>query len=293
MKKKQPVLIFACCILLATACTNQNKKNDAGFQFKDEVKQSDIEVTKSFIYLFPSPGEILDRFYNADIQYVEEALNDPDKVDNYLSTRDKSLNLGVYLTDMAYSALFTRSSEAVDFLDVIQKLSTELNVSSTAFETLIDRAKENLGIRDSLVTISNEVFFNMVEFLEGSGQENTIAVISCGAYVESMYLAMSSIDEYTEDDPIIHQISELKYPMENLLSHAETVSDDPNVQSILKYISELNDIFSQLEAESSKVSKTEPGVLTFSGGSAPELNKDNFDLMKSKVISIRELIVGK
>ncbi len=172
-------------------------------------------------------------------------------------------------------------------------LSGELNVSSNTFESLIERAKNNIGDRDSLVTLSNEVFLNMVEFLESSGQENTIAVISCGAYIESMYLALNSVDEYNEYNPIIRQIAEFKYPMENLLSHAETVSDDPNVQSIIKYINELNGIFSELEAKSSKVSKTAPGVISLTGGSAPELNRENFDLMKEKVISIRGLIVGK
>jgi hypothetical protein len=292
MKKTRVPLLILCCFLVISGCQNRSKKIDDGFRYDEDMKLSDIEVTKSFIYLFPAPGEILDRFYNADLQYIEGLLHDPGVSDTYLSARDKGLNLGVYLTDMAYAALFSRNSEAADYLEVIRKLSGDLNVSTSTFESLIERARENMGHRDSLVTISNEVFFNMVEFLEGSGQENIVAIISSGAYVESMYLALNSVDEYNEHDPIIRQITELKYPMENLMSHAESVSEDPNVQSILKFVKELNQLFSELETTATQAVVSEPGVISFSGNSAPELSRDNFDEMKQKVILIREHIVN-
>jgi hypothetical protein len=292
MKKIRLPLLVLCCFLVVSGCQNRSKKIDDGFRYDEDMKLSDIEVTKSFIYLFPAPGEVLDRFYNADLHYIEGIMHDPALSDTYLSSKDKGLNLGIYLTDMAYAALFSRNSEAADYLDVIRKLSGDLNVSTSTFESLIERARMNMGHRDSLVSISNEVFFNMVEFLEGSGQENTVAIISSGAYVESMYLALNSVDEYNEDDPIIRQITELKYPMENLMSHAESVSEDPNVQSILTFVKELNQLFSELETTATDAVVSEPGVISFSGDSVPELSRDNFDEMKQKVILIREHIVN-
>jgi hypothetical protein len=292
MKKIRLPLLVLCCFLVVSGCQNRSKKIDDGFRYDEDMKLSDIEVTKSFIYLFPAPGEVLDRFYNADLQFIEGLLHDPGLSDTYLSSKDKGLNLGIYLTDMAYTALFSRNSEAADYLEVIRKLSGDLNVSTSTFESLIERARKNMGHRDSLVSISNEVFFNMVEFLESSGQENTVAIISSGAYVESMYLALNSVDEYNDNDPIIRQIAELKYPMENLMSHAESVSEDPNVQSILTFVKELNQLFSELESTATNAVVSEPGVISFSGDSVPELSRDNFDEMKQKVILIREHIVN-
>lgn len=292
MRKLKTVLAITACLAIAFACNNPKKQSGQGFAFEGDVKQTDIEITKSFIYLFPAPGEILNRFYEADLTFNTDLLHNPNLADTYLTSKDKGLNLGVYLTDMAYAAIFSRSSDAVNYLDVVRKLSSELNVSTTAFESLIERAKRNLGVTDSLVDISNEVFFNMVEFLESSGMESTIAVISSGAYVESMYLALNSVEKYDTDNPIIQQIAELKYPMENLLGNIETVSDDPNVQSILKFITELNDIFKELESKSGTAVKSEPGVISFSGGSSPDLNEDNFHEMKAAVIEIRNNIVG-
>lgn len=287
--KTMLVFISLACLF---ACNNQSNKK-GNFKFDGNAEKEDIEVTKSFIYLFPSPGDILDRFYDANLTFDHNILHDPLAVENFVGIRDEALNLGIYLTDMAYSALFSQSSEASGYFDVTRKLSDDLGVSTAAFESLIDRAKNNINLSDSLISISNEVFYTMIDFLENSGKESTIAIISCGAYIESIYIAMNSIETYEPENPIVQQISELRYPMENLMNHAESNSDDPNVQSILKYIEELNDVFNSLEAESSKVTKSEPGVISFSGGIVPELNEQNYGKMKQLVKNIRNHIIGK
>jgi len=292
MRKLNVIVLSAAFIVAMFGCNNSSKKEMEGFKYDAAQKKKDIEVTKSLIYLFPAPGEILERFQEADLSYIEGIIHDPSLVDQYLTTRDKALNLGVYLTDLAYTSLFTRSNEAADYMNAIQALITDLNISTATFESLIGRAKANLGNTDSMTVISNEVFFNTVEYLESSGRENTIAIISSGAYVESMYLALHAVEDYDADDPIIEQIAELKYPMDNLMSHIETVSDDPNVQSIVEYINDLNAIFETLEEEVSEAKKDGPGVISFSGGSAPDLTEDNFDDIKSTVESVREVIVG-
>ncbi len=292
---KQIAILLGLIVLLgfSPGCKNKKKESKEGFTFDQEAeKRSDIEITKSFIYLFPSPGEIMDRLSEANLQFDADNLHNPNLADRYMTSRDQGLNLGVYITDMAYSALFDRGTTASKYMDVVRKLSNEMNISSTVFENLIDRAKANTSNKDSLVQISNEFFYNMVEYLEYSGKESTVAVISCGAYVEALYISFNSIEEYNEYNPIIRQIAEFKYPMENLLSNAESASSDPNVQSILKYITELNGLFEEIEAESGQIEKDEPGVLSLNGGSLPRLTPDNFRQIREKVFNIREYIVG-
>lgn len=291
--EKLTILALAFFLFLFTSsCKNQNKKIEEGFKFDKEQIEADITVAKSFIYLFPSPGEILNRFYNADLSYNEELLHDPGRASDYITLRDKGLNLGIYIADMAYASLFSRNTLAADYLDVVRKMSNELDVSNTAFESLVDRVGDNVGNSDSLIVISNEAFFNVLEFLETAGRENTIALISSGAYIESIYLALYSMEEYNEKDPILRQISELKYPLENLLGHAESVSEDPAVQSILAYVRELNAIFTELEAESGSSSVEQPGVITLSGGSLPDISAENFAAIRRSVLSSRALIIG-
>lgn len=292
MEKLSVGMIVLASLFYLNSCNNNqsNKKNDA-FQYNDSTKLSDMEVTKSFVYLFPSPGDILERFYDAEIPYLPELLHAPDQADSYLTHKDKALNMGVYLSDIAYTALFYRTAEAVDYLDAIQGLGNELNISGTAFESLIERARNNIGIRDSLVALSNDVFYDMIDFLENSGQEHTVAVISFGAYIESMYLAVNSIDEYEEGHPVIQQIKELKYPMENLLNQAEAESDNEDVQSVIKYIDELTKIYSQIAEEKTTAEVKEPGVINLSKGKVKPLTEKNFKEVKESAIAIRQKIV--
>lgn len=285
------MIVLASLFYLNGCNSNQSKKKTDGFQYNDSTKLSDIEVTKSFIYLFPSPGDVLERFYEAEIPYLPEFLHDPDQADSYLTQQDKALNMGVYLADIAYTALFYRTTEAVEYLDAIQDLGGELNISSTAFESLIKRAKNNIGIRDSLVSLSNDVFYNMVDFLENSGQEHTVAVISFGAYIESMYLAVNSLETYEEGHPVIQQIRELKYPMENLMNQAESESDNEDVQAVLRYIDELSKIYSEIAEEKTTAKVTEPGVINLSKKKAQPLSENNFKDVKESAIAIRQKIV--
>lgn len=293
--RKLLYLIFVGAILVIVSCNNQQKKKaeQDGFRYAEENEKSAIEVTKSFIYAFPSPGDLLERIGDAGLTYQNGLMNSPSSAISYISSKEQALNLGVYVTDLAYSAMFSRSSEAVDYLEVVRSLSDEVHISNSAFESLIDRARENIGDTDSLIDISNEVFFQMVEYLESSGMQNTIALVSAGAYVESMHIAIESAENYGEDSEIFKQIAELKYPLKNLLDHAETVSDDPNVQSVLQYIRELNKTFSELEKEAggSEVKKDEPGVLTLTGGGEDILDAENFDILRSKVREIRNYII--
>lgn len=278
--------------MIMSGCKNQNRKTEKGFTFDQEKVESDLRNAKSIINLFPAPGEILTRFYNADLEYKEELLHDPGKANEYITSRAKGLNLGIYISDLAYSALFSRNSNATGYMEVVRKLSNDLDISNAEFQSLTERLGDNIGNADSLIVIGNDAFYNVLEFLETSGRNNTIALISSGAYVESIYLALHSTEKYSENDPILQQISELKYPLENLLNQAESASDDPAVQSILEYIRELDGIFSELESEGVVASVEEPGVITLSGGSLPEITAENFTAIKNSVTNIRAFIVG-
>jgi hypothetical protein len=289
-------LLFAGAILLVISCNNQKQKGSDGdgFTYSDEIEISNIEITKSFIYAFPSPGDLLQRIGEENLTYRKDILHAPAEAEKYVTSKEKALNLGIYVADLAYTAMFSRSSEAIEYLEVVQSLSQDVHISTSAFESLLDRAKENIGNSDSLIEISNDLFFQLVEFLEISGQQNTIALVSSGAYIESMNIAFQSVDKFDPDNEIIKQIAELKYPLRNLLDHAESVSEDPNVQSILKYIKELNKTFNELAKESSKgeVKHNEPGTISITGGGGDVLHEEGFNSLMIMIGDIRNFIVN-
>ena len=253
-----------------------------------ETPGDEQEIPEDIIFLFPSPGEIVEGFFNADLEYKPGLLNSVENKDSYLGSRSQALNLGIYLTDLAYSAKYGLTGESVDYLEAVQSLSAQVGVSTEVFESLMERARANISNSDSIVSISNEAFYKMFTFLETSKKESTLAIISTGAYIESMYLVLETKDEFKEDDPVFAQISEMKYPFDNLFSRARKHEDDKNVASIFKYLNSISQTFEQLAVDETETTVTKSeGKLIIGGGVKFSLSAENFREMKSAIRSIR------
>jgi hypothetical protein len=288
-------LIVSAVVLCSFSCTNAGTKK-TGNQVGENADTADatLKYYKSIVFLLPSPGEILERFYDTNLKYKPELLNSTGNKDKYLGSKAQTLNLGVYITDMSYSALFERSAETVKYLEAIQSLSTEVGISSSIFESLLVRSKANAGKIDSLVSISNEAFGNMLEFLESGGRESTLAQVSAGAYIESLYIALESITAFSDDDKTLELLADMKYPMDNLLEKAKSIAEDDSTNSLVNYINQITIIFNELETKGSKtiITQEKKGEISIMGGEKMILNKANFNKLKDQVSKIRNNIVS-
>ncbi len=292
MKRVFWIMSLTGLLIGIVSCTNVNR--DGNSNNGSDSLAIVLSEDESVVYLLPSPGEILLRFYSADIPYKPELLNSPANKDKYIGSKAQTLNLGVYITDMAYSALFERPTETVSYLESIQTLSTESGISSTIFESLLERSKANAGQLDSLANISNEAFSNMLEFLESGGKETLVAQISAGAYIESLYLAVQSIDTYSKDNPTLDMLIEMKYPMDNLLEKAKISSAEENDKSIVNYLIQISIIFNELDTNSEEtiISQKSGGEISIGGGDEFTMDETSFNNLKNKVSEIRNKIVS-
>ncbi len=293
---KKAIWFFSAAVafLLTASCSSNqgtgSQSRSAGSE--DSVTIPPI-VRESVTYLLPSPGEVLLRFYKSDLSYKPELLNPVGNRDKYIGSRAQSMNLGVYITDMAYSALFDRPAETVKYLEAIQALSTDLGISSSVFESMISRSKANADKIDSLIYISNEAFTSMMDFLETGGKETTIAYISAGAYIESLNIAVNSIGNYKPGDDV-DLLVEMKYPMDNLLEKARIATDAESDKTIVNYLNQVSEIFNELDVKNTRteVSETQKGQLDLKGGDEPVMDEASFNNLKAKVTEIRKNIVS-
>ncbi len=285
------VMVFISGLVSCTNTQTRNKDKHAE-NYADSMDPFQLN-NESIVYLLPLPGEILQRFYNSDLPYRPELLNSPKNKDKYIGSTAQSLNLGVFITDMAYSALFERSTETVNYLEAIQSLTAEAGISSTIFASLLERSKTNSGNIDSLVNISNEAFSNMLEFLETGGNEKTISRLSAGAYIESLYIALHSIDKYNEENELLELLIEMRYPMDNLLERVKSSAVTDNDISIINYLNQISGLFNELGKEKSKtiISQKQTGVISIQGGDQIILNETNYNILKNEVSEIRKSIV--
>ena len=96
--------IIAIFLFILSSCTNtsKNQEGDADSLIVDEDKEIMIEELSG--YPLPTAYEITELVYNAGAPYTLSLSNDPAKAEEYITQRDKALNLGVYGTNLCYAS---------------------------------------------------------------------------------------------------------------------------------------------------------------------------------------------
>lgn len=290
------LMIFVITGLFATSCKSDRSARTAGEISDEEAGEifDRIEQIKKIYHLCPSPAEMLSIIDMSDMKFHGDILNPPQNINNYLDTKSQTLNLGVYVTDIAYTSLFGRNEETINYLETVRDLAEKIRVSGAIDEELINRAKQNVGDLDSLFILSNEAFINMLYFCEKNNRTNTIIMISAGTFVESLYLAINMIAQYDATNYLIQHLADQKYAIDNLMAFAESIADDPNVSTTIEQLKPLKDIFIRLETTggSTTVKKESENKLVIGGGKKIMLSEEEFNQLKEAVSQVRQNIVS-
>ncbi|MCK4992559.1 MAG: hypothetical protein KAS29_18805, partial [Bacteroidales bacterium] len=195
------LIVMLVPILLVTGCKSGSKGTPT---LIDDVGISEepggIESFSQIYHLYPSPAEMLSIIDMSEMDYNEELLNSVELADNYIDTRAKTSMLGVYMTDLAYAALFGRHEATLDYLEVVRSLAEEIRIDEAVDDAMIEKARSNVEYLDSLHSISNDAFMNILAYCERNERSNTVVMLSAGAFTESLFLAVNLIDDYEEAD---------------------------------------------------------------------------------------------
>src|SRR4030042_2308821 len=295
MKKLKFILILIITVILCGCKTEQTSKKDGDTEAEtiefDELKQELRDV----YYRFPSPAEMFSYLDSTGLRFDKKLLSLRRNADDYLTTRDQALNLGVYIADLAYISLFQRYKESIDYVQIIYKLSDKLRISSAFDKDLIYRIEKNIKNTDSLEVISDIALTNIIRYLSRNEKEDVFALISVGGFIEFMNISMLLANDYTVDNIIVKKIAEQKIVYENILKFAcQYAGNNKNVDDVLELIHPVTVFFNQLKTETKQttVSKSDEGKLVFGGGTRILLFKDEFDQLKEIILLIRSKIIS-
>ena len=258
-----------------------------------------IETLKQVYHLSPSPAEMLSVIDVAELTFDAGLLNSPGNMDRYLDTKSKTVALGIYITDLAYAALFGRREETLDYLDVIREMAEQIRVTGAIDDELIEHARNNVEYLDSLFNISNEAFINMLFFCERNDRPNTVIMLSAGAFIESLFLAVNLAGEKDQADYILQHLADQKYALDHLMKFANSMKDeDPNVAAVIEDLKPIKEIYDGLEmtagttkVETEEAAGGQPKKLAISGGSRPHLTGKAFKELKKTTVRLRNELI--
>ena len=217
-------------------------------------------------------------------------LNNPDNYKNYVGTKSKALNFGIYATDFLYCSIFDYGTEGLKYFVNVKKLGDELGISGVINEATADRIKKNMGKTDSLTDISNTLYFSAISELEKSDKAPVLALVIAGGWIESMNLVTNMVKKYKADDPAIDRIAEQKYTLDNLIGYLQKYKSDANVASVITQLNELKGVYDTLKEESAtgKVSASKGGKKVLGGGTKITITEEQYKAISEKVKSIHD-----
>ncbi len=228
------------------------------------------------------------------IKINPQLVNPLSNADKYLDSRSQALNLGVYIADFTYLNLNNSKTTALEYFKLIRKLSQRLNIYSAFSEEFFNRVQKNLMNNDSLGAISEELYDRLSESLETSNRLNLYALVSTGAFIESIYLSALSIPRYSDYQDLVKLLFEQKTLCNNYYGFAYHFRDDANVKSALDQMDSLKAVFNlvSIQTGNRKITRDNKNHLTISGGDQTVTNELAFVKFVKNVARARENITG-
>jgi len=295
-------LITVVLCLVIFACNNANKETIDGDN-NDELDTSQVineEINTSIVidqninYQVPTPNELFSIIKDLEVTFDASLLNSTENNDKYTNSLLQALNFGVYSADLAFTASFGASNEALKYFGTVKDIGDKLNVSNAFDQTVFHRIEANIENNniDSLFTISNETYFSAYSYLEDNDRGATLSLIIFGGWIEGLYI-MTNIEKHTEGSELSYRISDQKFTYENLIGFMAKYQDDELVSDMMSELSELEEVFLSFEQTEEDIvtTETDEGKYNFDGGVTLKMNKEQFNLLKEKINELRTSIV--
>jgi len=213
----------------------------------------------------PSPLETASIFQNAGAEYNSNITNLVENVNNYSTSTEKALNLGIYGADLSYANIFDQSQETMFYMNCSKKMADGLGITSAFDAETIERIEENMDNRDSLMTIINDAFWITNAHLKENGQDHLSVLIITGGWIEGLYLGTKSLNKDAPDEKLMQRIADQKYSLDNLVELLATY-DNTEISGMSQKMRTLQMIFNKFEEEETETTVTDDGGIPTIGG---------------------------
>jgi len=212
---------------------------------KDTAQFVDSQVT-DVIQSFSSPVEMSALIKDAGAKFNGKLLLPTNNADDYTTAYKQSLALGMLGVDLGYLNMYNKTTQIVNFVTIIKKLSDAMSVGQFFdFETLKRLATNNENV-DSLLYISTNSFNLMDDHLRNNGRANLSALIVAGVWLEGEYIASQVIKE-VKNKAIEERIGEQKVVLSEICLLLQHYSKDD------KFLMQVSQEFESLRAEYANV----------------------------------------
>ncbi len=285
------------------ACNSSKKPDEQAFlesldSTKIEGPAISGEVISSIIQQIPSPLEISVLLKESGTKYDKTFLNSGDNISKYNSNYRKSLNLGIYGTDLGYTNIYEQNQDGLDYMAAIKELANGLSIGQFFDIETIGRLATNSKNLDSLLLITTQNFNSINSYLQDQNRANLSVLLLTGGWLEAMHITCQVANKNKNNKELRETIGEQKIILENivlLLSFYQEV--DQNMASLLEDMKALQNEYNNIEIiKTYKESTFEivDGVMMIKDNSTSEIKitQENVTNITNLISSIRKKVIS-
>lgn len=289
------LLLGGTIVIGLTSCSGDEEIKDDIETVEDTTSVSKTAETVQTYYQIPSPDEMFSFIRQGGLSFKKELLNDIKNVNNYQTPKAQALNFGVYSADLAYTAAFEEYQHSMKYFAGVQKLAEQIGISGAFDQKIVERIKNNLNNPDSLVAITNDSYFSIIEYLEQNEQSDKLGMIAAAGWLETTYI-VSNLVTYKEGSDAVQRIADQKVTLENVMDYLNNHKDNNDVNEFINQLAPIKAAFDAIESsdseESSGISfkKKDNGKMVLGGGKNISITKEQFEAIKKAIAEVRNNI---
>lgn len=285
MKKKLLVLLILMPFIWLGGCKSDDETNNSDVD-TNLVVDNDVQT----FFLVPSPEDVFGFADNENLTFSKELLNAEDnlsKYDNDILLQE--FNFGVYAADLAYSASFSKNDETVQYLNLVRDLSQDIGLSDVFNTSLVNRIENVTPEKDSLISLSNDTYFDIIRYLERNDRVSTLAIMAAGGWTECMYLVVS-LTPFDENSELMREIADQKMIVSNLWKFLEQNQDVPSVKVLMDDFKDIVSIYDELEVISDgndHPTTNDSEIIVVGGNNKIVISETQYNELKKVIIEKR------
>ena len=235
--------LLSTSLILFSGCNSTQKKQDIGVPEPAELESREDLLEDLSGYPIPNSYDITKLIYQSGAPYILSLSNGPEKAGEYITQRDKVLNLGVYAADLCYATTYMMKQATMNYLEASKTLIDDLGISTTFNITYAERIEANIDDRDSLIQIVNESFDDTWAYLVENQQDVLARLVVSGSWIEGIYITANVAAKAIDNTTFLEALARQKNSLNELVTLLEPVKDVEEVSDIYEGLSEIKEYY--------------------------------------------------
>lgn len=226
--------------LLLFSCGGDENSTDSQ-KVDKEIIDPNQSLNTNFdgkIFSIPSPVQTALLIKQVNLPFDQSLLNPTENAKKYSTEQKQALNLGIYGTDLGYSALYKQKSVSLKYLSVVEKLTGHLGLEGAFDKTFMSKFEKYSDDQDSMMVIVSDAFRKADNFLKSSNRKSTSALILTGGWIESLHFTCA-LNTRKPNAKITERIGEQQQTLNTIIEILEEYNKAGSNDELIKDMKDL------------------------------------------------------